>query len=49
MEESLLLFTASSAQVVGVFCWIVFVEVALQFEPVMGDFEGDEFIFGGEN
>ena len=49
MEEGLFLFTACPAEVVGVFCWVVLMEMALQFEPVVGDFEGGEFGFGGEN
>ena len=49
MEEGFLLFAACPAEVVGVFCWVVLVEMALQFEPVVGYFEGGEFVFGGEN
>ena len=46
MEEGFLLSAASPAEVVGVFCRVVLVEVALQFEPMVRDFECGEFVFG---
>ena len=49
MDDSFFTFAAGSAAVVREFSWVISVKVSLGFEAQMGEFEGREFGFRGND